>query len=331
MSGDAEDSAFVIAADAGGTFSRVACFGLDGRLLGSATGEGGSPYHQEGAAENVAETTTRALEDAGRDPADAVALVAGLAMVSRAGSNQGDGDNSWAADFFLVPGMTCDRRILNDAVVAHRGAFLGGPGIIVIAGTGSMILAIDEDGAEFESGQFDHYAGAARHLVFETVHLILTGAAGPEDDELVAAILQAWGTEDVPGLRRVLLGLAGLDRKEVRHRFGALAPIVTAAADRSPLADRALRDLAAKTARGVELLAPLVHSDPVTVSTTGGLATTSGFISSLAAALAAPPTASTKIVPPALDALRGAALMALQDAGSQVDRVVIDRLRASQE
>jgi len=88
-------------------------------------------------------------------------VVAGLAMVGRVGSNQGDGDNTWARDFFQVPGLACERLILNDAVVALRGALVGGPGIIVVAGSGSMILAIDDEGFEVESGQFEHYAGAA--------------------------------------------------------------------------------------------------------------------------------------------------------------------------
>lgn len=331
MSVAGEDPRFVIAADAGGTFSRVGCFALDGSLLGSATGRGGSPYHQADAAANVADTTVRALQDAGRDAADAVALVAGLAMVSRAGSNQGDGDNGWADDFFRVPGLRCERLILNDAVVAHRGALLGAPGIMVVTGTGSMILAIDADGTEIESGQFEHYAGAARHLAYEAVQLILLGAAGPDDDEFVAAILRSWGADDVPGLRHVILGLAHVDRMEVRHRFGALAPLVTEAADRSPLADRALRDLARKTARGVGLLAPLIGGDRVTVSTTGGLATTPAFTARLADALDEDTYAPVALVPAVLDALRGAALIAYGTVGAATNRSVIDRLRGSQQ
>jgi 2-keto-3-deoxy-galactonokinase len=95
---DEGDTRFVIAADAGGTYSRVGCYGLDGRLLGFATGKGGSPYHQADAVDNVADTTTRALRAGGLDASHAVVLVAGLAMVSPSGSNQGDGDNSWARD-----------------------------------------------------------------------------------------------------------------------------------------------------------------------------------------------------------------------------------------
>lgn len=329
MSFTAEPARFIVAADAGGTFSRVGCFDLDGRLLGFATGKGGSPYHQADAAQNVADTTTRALRSGGLDAADAVGLVAGLAMVSRAGSNQGDGDNAWAHHFFRVPDLACERHIINDAVVAHRGALLGEPGIVVVAGTGSMILAIDRESVEVESGQFEHYAGAARHLVYEAVQLVLTGAATSADSEFVADVLQHWGAADVPSLRRTLLNDPSTDRKHVRHRFGILAPIVTEAASTSPLADRALRDLARKTARGVLLLAPLVGETPARVATTGGLASTPEFISRLADALEEEPAGSTLLTSGALDALRGAAVIAYQRLGRALDDELVRRLRDS--
>ncbi len=298
-------------------------------MLGFATGKGGSPYHQADAAANVADTTERALRSGGLDAGNAVGLVAGLAMVSRAGSNQGDGDNTWAQDFFQVPGLGCERLILNDAVVAHRGALVGGPGIIVVAGTGSMILAIDDEGFEVESGQFEHYAGAARHLVYEAVQLILTGAAVLEDRGLVDAVLEHWDARDVSQLRRNLLALGNVDRMQVRHLYGDLAPIVTEAAGISPLADRALRDLARRTARGVLLLAPLIGDDAVQVATTGGLAATSAFTDRFAEALSEG-SKSVRLVPARLDALRGAATIALRGAGAPVDDRLVGRLRDSQ-
>ncbi|MHA7984809.1 BadF/BadG/BcrA/BcrD ATPase family protein [Rathayibacter sp. CAU 1779] len=325
-----ENTPFVIAADVGGTYSRVACFGLDGTLLGSATGKGGSPFHNTDAAANVADATERALGAGGLDAAGAIGLVAGLANISRPGSNQGDGNNDWAEEFFAIPSLSCDRIIVNDAVVAHRGALLGRPGVMVVAGTGSMILAIDEDGTEVESGQFQHYAGAARHLVFETMQLILVGAAGPDDDALVDAVLKYWDAADVPELRRALLDLGATDPIEVRHRYGRLAPTVTAAAETSPLADRALRDLTDKTARGIRLLLPFVGDEETQVAVTGSLAMTPAFTSRLDAALHEEPAACATLVPTALDALRGAALMAYQRVGVPVGPGVVGRLRESQ-
>lgn len=109
--------------------------------------------------------------------------------------------------------------------------------------------------------------------------------------------------------------------------------MVTEAADTSPLADRALRELAEKTARGVRLLAPLVHSpssedDPAPVTVAGSLATTTAFTARLAAALAEHPARRIEIVPAVLDPLRGAALIAYQNVGAPVSEGLISLLKS---
>lgn len=313
---------YVVAADAGGTHTRVACFGLDGRLLALARGAGGNPRHQQEAAANVAETTRRALDDGGLDPRGAAVLVAGLAGINRVGSCQGDGDNSWADGFFLVPGMTCRRVILNDAVVAHRGAFCGAPGVVAVAGTGSMILAIDERGTETENGQFDHYAGAARHLARAAIRMILRGEHGPADAEFVSRLLAREGCSDVADLRRARAQGAGRERDA---RDGGLARLVTSAAETSPLADRAVRRLADEVARGVGLVAPYAGRPPVGVVAIGGVGTSPAFASRFAESLAAGGVASLRTA--VLDPVGGAALLALERAGIDPEPALMARLR----
>ncbi len=67
---------------------------------------------------------------------DAVALTAGVA------GYQIDAANGWIGTLFDGATLTCPRQVGNDAVIAHRGALAGAPGVIVVAGTGSMIAAI---------------------------------------------------------------------------------------------------------------------------------------------------------------------------------------------
>lgn len=309
----------MIAVDAGGTHTRVACFGLDGTALSAATGGGGSRDHDDDAARNVTDALTRCLDSAQLDPADAVGLAAGMAAVHRVGSNQGDSASEWTEAYFALPGLACPRVIVNDAVTAHRGALLGQPGVIVVAGTGSMILASTETGLEVESGEFEHYAGGARHLVFDAIQQVVAGAAGPADADLVDAMLAHWEATDLDRLRYTLLGMAALDRNDVKRRYGAFAPTITALADRSPIADRALRRLTDKTARGVGVLTPLFAADPVSVSTTGSLATDPDFAARLADSLADQPR--VRLVPAALGPLAGAALLAYEAAGLVDDQL----------
>lgn len=317
---------FVVAVDSGGTATRAGCFALDGRRLSGAEGRGGAHHHDDGAAANLAGTVAAALADGGLDPAGAVAFVAGVSGISRRGSNQGGFTSAAARDFYPLPQLSCPTRFVNDAVVAHRGALTGRAGVVVVAGTGSMVLAVDGADREFESGQFEHYAGGARHLVFEAVHQLLQGRAGATDAELVDRTLAHFDVPDLPSLPARLVALAELDRNDVKRRYGDLAPAVTALADTCPVADRALRRLTDATAAGVLLLAPLTGVWPTPVACTGSLAQDPAFAARLATSLDLPGVSPTQLVPAGLGALGGAALMALQDAGVDVDRQVLARL-----
>ena len=318
----------VVALDAGGTHTRAACFALDGALLGRAEGPAGAWHHHDDAVENLRSTVHRALAGAGVEVSGVCALVAGVAGISSRGTDDGaGGDRSreWAARHLAVPELSCPQVFVNDAVTAHRGALLGRPGVIVVAGTGSMVMAIAADGAEVENGQLAHYAGAARHLVLDAVHRVLAGRAVPADDEFVAGLLEALGADGVTALRRLALDLELREGQHaVTRRFGPAAPLVTAAADTSPLADAALRALAERTATGVLLLAPLVGTDPVEVTTTGSLATDRAFTGRLSAALSGGGSRAV-LVPASVDAVRGAALMAFDLVGS-VDDAMLDSL-----
>ena len=320
---------YVIAVDAGGSHTRVGCFALDGSMLSRAVGGGGSPDHNDDAERNVSSTLTSSLQQGGLDPADAVGLAAGMAAIHRVGPNEDSGVNDWAERYLSLPSLTCPRTIVNDAVTAHRGALIGRPGVIVVAGTGSMILAITEDGRQVESGQLQHYAGGARHLVFGSLQLILTEEPTPADMPFLAEVLSYWEADDTDQLRERILALESSDRNEVKRLYGGLAPRVTTNADTSPLADRALRLLTGRTARGVMLLAPLVGSEPVLASCIGALATDPAFASRLADDLAGYPRAPARLVPAALDPLCGAALLAYEVAGVRTDPAVSDRLALS--
>ncbi|MGP9683620.1 MULTISPECIES: N-acetylglucosamine kinase [unclassified Brachybacterium] len=316
---------FVIGIDAGGTHTRVGCFALDGTRLAAAVGRGGNPSHNDDALENIRGTIAQALESGGLDPAGAVALAAGIAGFERTGSNQSDGDNDRTAALVDAPGLTCPKIVVNDAVIAHRGALSGRPGIVVVAGTGSMILAIDEEGVETESGQLEHYAGAARHLVYDVVQQILMNDCSPTDP-LVPAALEHFGVADVPSLHEAVLARSSTHRNTIKRSYGDFAPQVTAMGEQSALADRALTDLAARTARGVRLLAPVAGPRPVPVACTGSLADAPSFRDRLDRMLVEAEPSALDLVPSQLDPLGGAAILALEAAGVEVDEATIGQL-----
>ncbi|WP_092653704.1 hypothetical protein [Actinopolymorpha singaporensis] len=314
---------YVVAIDAGGTQTRVGCFALDGALLARQVGAGGSPSHNHTAAANVCSTIAAAVTGGRLAVEDAVAMTAGVAGYPI------DGEVSWIGTFFEDAALTCPQQVVNDAVIAHRGALAGAPGIIVVAGTGSMIAAVTVDGTVIESGRFQHYAGGARHLVFDVMHRVLLGDHADGDRKLIETVLAWWEACDVADLRRIVLGLGGLDHNDVKRRYGGLAPAITAAADDSPLADAAVTRLAEKTASGVRLLAPLVSDVDVPLALAGALATAPKFVDRISCLLAAGSAPTVSIAGAALDPLGGAALMALQSVGVPVTSQLLSRLQAS--
>ncbi|SFG86690.1 glucosamine kinase [Actinopolymorpha cephalotaxi] len=314
---------YVVAVDAGGTQTRVGCFGLEGWLLARAVGAGGSPSHNHAAAENVCSTIAAAVTEGGLAVEDAVAMAAGVAGYPI------DGEADWIGAFFDGSALTCPRHVVNDAVIAHRGALAGAPGVIVVGGTGSMVAAITADGTVLASGRFQHYAGGARHLVFDVMHRILLGEYADADLTFVGTVLAWWGARDVADLRRIVLGLGGLDHNDVKRRYGGLAPAVTAAAGTSPLADAAVTRLAEKTAAGVRLLAPLVSDVAVPVALAGALATAPEFADRIGPLLSADSAPTVGVVTAALDPLGGAALTALQSVGVPVTPEILGRLQVS--
>lgn len=319
---------FVIGFDGGGTHTRVACVGLDGTYLSIARGDGAAPMHNDDAEENVRSTLARALSEAGLDASGAAALVAGMAGFERTTSPQGLRQNAAVERSLELDGLTCPRTVVNDAVIAHRGALSGRAGVVVVAGTGSMILAIDEQGTELVNAQFGHYAGAARHLARDVVERILLGESSVADP-LHTAALAHFDAEDVDGLRTAVLELSTAHHNDTKRSYGALAPQVTALAERSRLADISLRHLAEITARGVRLLAPSVAADPVPVACTGSLASDPRFRSRLEQALDRAGPRRTELVTPRLDPLGGAVLLALESAGVAADADVLAAVESS--
>lgn len=312
----------VLAIDGGGTHTRVTCHDLTGRVRGRASGPGSNPLHHRDPAANLISTIRSALADAGRPPSAVSSVAAGIAGIEIEPSV----DDAWADQALDGIGLECPRSIVNDAVIAHRGALAGGDGIIVVAGTGSMILARGTGGLLVESGSFDHYAGGARHLVYELVQDLLTMApTEAAADPILAHVFEHWKVDDLDALRSRIIALRSGDRAVARRSYGDFAPSVSAAADSSPAAGRALDRLVDRTARGVRLLLPLVGGDPVQVGTAGALATHPAFQRRLELALvgSVPPS---EVVPAALGPAQGAAIMALELAGVRVDGSVLDQL-----
>jgi glucosamine kinase len=250
-------------------------------------------------------------------------LVAGIAGLNA------PSDQAWAQQHTGVAGLSCPRIHLNDAEVAHAGAFGTGPGIIAVAGTGSVVFAITDTGQRLRNDDFHHYAGAARHLAFATMQRVLLGEAGDDDAPFIDALLRYWGAPDIAALRDQVIGHRTQAYQSTKRAYGGMAVVITEAADRSPLARAACDDAVRGLATGIRLLGVCFAQQDIPITLIGGLARSAAIRVSLEAMLQAQQEKRYRIVEPALPPAAGAVLLALTHLGMTVDEEMTGLLRTT--
>ena len=254
--------------DAGGTRTRLALADERGEIV--ALGEGGPGNLHRCGPEVLGRSIVeaRAAAGLGSEPASAACLgVAGA---------RSEADRRVLLDLAEELGLAPDGRIevTSDVVVAHRGAFGGRPGIVVIAGTGSAVLGRDGEGREHSASSWDQ----------------------ARDDP---------GSGWDLGRRAVAAGiLAGPGDAQTRALWAALAPRVLAAAEEPGIAAEALEDSLAGLARHVEYVLSTLGGD-LDVAAVGGLTASPVWRRAFAAALERA-RIPTRLVAPRADGLRGA-------------------------
>jgi len=257
-----------VGVDGGAT--KTLAVAADGEGLVVGVGESGpSNYHivgLEGAVENINAAIRQAIAAAGREVADVVTL--GLAGM----------DTSHDFRIFEERGAprVAGRRVFvrHDAEIALVGATLGEPGVIVIAGTGSVAGARNRRGEYARCGGWGYLLGdegSAYFIAREGLRAVLWAydGRGPAT-ELTDALLKALG---VSSPDEILVKVYG-ERMSVRD-IARLAPLVTEAAKRGdPVAksivEEAARHLALHVIALVRKLG-MEEEQPIKIALVGGV------------------------------------------------------------
>ncbi len=155
----------------GGQSSTVALIGDEnGRVLGRGTA---GPADEVGAGTDstrLRDALQNALSDACRDAdlpyeSEFAAIVAGVSGYE-------------GRVYGAVPEMPARRFLLmHDAPIAHAGALAGEPGVVVIAGTGSVVYALDEHGESRMLGGWGYLfgdEGSAFSIARDALALVMT-------------------------------------------------------------------------------------------------------------------------------------------------------------
>jgi N-acetylglucosamine kinase-like BadF-type ATPase len=238
--GSGKPAPFVVGVDGGGTGSRAVLMDLQGREIHMVGGPPGlvDPSDPQGAARAMAGVVREVVLQADLGlPAEA--LWAGLAGAGRVEAREG------VEAALAALGLAHEVRVGMDVQGAHQDAFGGGPGLVLVVGTGSMGWGRDPEGREVRVGGWGSFLGeegAGYWMGMEALRAVARAADGRGPPTLlVPAILEALHLPDPHSLIR---WVAAASKGEV----GALAPLVLDAVSQG---DASAKDL---IERGLEAL-----------------------------------------------------------------------------
>ncbi len=316
---------YVVAVDGGGTKTAGLLVDGTGRVLAREV-VGPTNYQivgSEGITGEISQLVRRLFASARIAERELASIALGLAGVGRPGET-----DEVAA---VVQGLALARAVVvdHDAMIALVGALGDAPGLIVIAGTGSIALGRNAQGHRARAGGWGYLLGDEGGGFFVA-------------REALVAVLKAHdGRGKETQLRGQILGklkLGGVEEIIPRvyrqgmshHEMATLAPLVFEVARQG---DPVALEIVQRAGRELGMLAMAVTGrlgmeGRVPIGLVGSLFKDKELLlEPMEAALAGNVTA--EFLEPRLDPVRGAALLALKSAGTEITTAVIERLQQS--
>ena len=306
----------ILGIDGGGSKTLVAVADSSGRVTMLARGRATSPLEAGGWSAALADQ----VRPFARSP--------GLLAVAAALPAYGEVEEVSAAQRRVVADLfgTVPQRVLNDVDAAHIGAFAGGPGILILSGTGSMAWARDDDGSSFRTGGWGEVVGDEGSgywigkRVLEAVSQSIDGRSGPTG--LVDAIFEHLHLDASDRIGALEGWAAALDSP--RSQIAALAPLAGTLGEQGDRTARAIIELAAdELARHVHTLERRLAAPSLAWSYAGGMFSSALLRRALTERIGRPPRS------PRLPPIGGALLAAAQHLGWRPDDRWIERLANS--
>lgn len=160
--------------------------------------------------------------------------------------------------------------VVNDTLIAHRAAFHGGPGVLVIAGTGSNVLGINNRGESARAGGWGPIIsdeGSGFWIGRTTVAQAMRAHDVGRSTDLLNAVMEAWRLKS-------LEEVVSMANSNPPPDFASLLPEILRCADSG---DALAREILASAANELAQLARIVirklwpASADVAVALTGGV------------------------------------------------------------
>lgn len=272
-------------------------------------------------------------DEVGQDPSSTRLRDAVASALAKASAKAGlPADSKFAAVYAGISGYdghvygqalqvpTAALTLDHDAPVAHAGALGGGAGVVVIAGTGSVAYAHNEQGASALTGGWGYLfgdEGSAFWLAREALSNAMRGKDAGEPDDITQVALQHFNVASLRNLARMFY-TGTLSRTQI----AAFAPVVVAQAeDGNERAAQYVND----GAQALVILAMRAMDragmQDANVSFTGGLLQ-NRTIRNLIEQWFRKLLPQAHLVAPQYDEATGALLLAYRKAGITPDRIV---------
>jgi N-acetylglucosamine kinase-like BadF-type ATPase len=314
----------LLIADSGGTHTRALVATAQGKIIGSGRSGGANAFAigKHAASVNLREALRLALKSASVQASRVSQTVIGTASVTCEGRGAAPIEDDLRS--FLRNQRV---RVVGDARIALEGALASEPGVVAVAGTGSIVLGRSSAGTLIRIGGWGPLAGdegsgqwLGRRALQEAAH---SADQVTKKTLLLDAICAHYRLRSYDDVLDVIY-----DHPMTSAELGALAPLVTAAADRGDKIARgilaqgaaALAAQVAATARRLKLKKPLVSHQGSMFNVRRRFQTP--FAAELLRLLP-----QAQLIEPRLPPIGGAFLLALADAGVEASPTLIRSFR----
>jgi len=305
----------ILGVDGGGSKTLIAIADASGTLIRMARGDGINPLDNRRWREDF-EAQFRAFGTV-QDLAGAAVALPSYGEVEEISSAQRAATTS-------VLGPVA-QRVLNDVDAAHIGAFAGGPGILILSGTGSMAWARDAAGNSFRVGGWGDLIGdegSSHWIGMQILGLVTRALDGrAEMTGLVDAVFDFLRLNRAEPMNSIEGWVAHLGH--ARSEIAALAPIASRLAEAKDVGALRIVDEAAEHLAAHVTTIARQHNLPLDWSFAGGTFASRVLLDAVAKKIGTPP--QRPVLPP----IGGALLCAAKDLDWPVDEAWIGRLAAS--
>lgn len=320
------DPALVAALDGGATHTRAVIADRFGQVLG--TGRGGPANHLltdlAVVQESLRQALAEALHAAGAPLEQVVAVCAGTAGVNYDGAGREPVEEILHASLPRAIAV-----VVGDVNIALEGALAGAPGVVVIAGTGSIAFGRDQAGRCARAGGWGPLYGN-EGSADEVSRLALRAAARAADGRgpataLLPMLCRRLGITDfAESISRIYGGQMPLEE------VAALAEVVTEAAQAGDTAATGiLRRAGIELARCAIAVLRRLRLDGGVVSYQGSMFCAGPWLREPLERALRRGAPGACLQPPRLAPVGGACRLALRAAGISIDEAILENLAAA--